>query len=73
MGAIKSRGRQLASVNAVVAHAGLSAVPAESVGTSPDERIAACDQHGAGVSVAVPDDRPSRQQISHPVVFVAPA
>ena len=45
---LQSGGRQLASVDDVVAHVGLPAVRIESLGPSPDQRVAACRQHGTG-------------------------
>ena len=56
MGVLEPCGRQLAPLNGVVPHVGLSIVRFKPVGTSFDQRGAARPQRGAGLRVAATDD-----------------
>src|ERR1035438_8234521 len=56
MGFLQSGGRQLASVDDVVPHVGLSIVRFEALRTSPDQRVAACRQHRSGLSASARPD-----------------
>ena len=63
--------QQLASADLAFPHAGLRVVRYECRGASSGQRLVPHGQRGAAFPVAVPDDRPSRQQLSPLVVFVA--
>ena len=73
MGFLESRGLQLASLDDVVPHVGLSTIRFESLGTSPDQRVVACRQRRPGLSVSSLHHRGDlAEPVGGDVVWVAP-